>query len=255
MSRKILLSFDIEEFDMPLEYKYNISPMQQISIGKLGLDQIMPILDDSSIQCTLFTTANFASHYKKEIKQLSQKHEIASHTYFHSTYKKEDLLHSKIVLNEITQKEITGLRMPRMKFVPIEDVKEAGYEYDASINPTFLPGRYNNLHLPRTIYQEGNIKRIPASVSPNFRIPLFWLSFKNFPYKIFEMIALQTLKRDGYLSLYFHPWEFIDISKYGLPKYTTKGCNGDLLNDLSRLINKLKNEAEFITMKEFALQN
>ena len=25
------------------------------------------------------------------------------------------------------------------------------------------------------------------------------------------MFALQTLKKDGYLCLYFHPWEFTDI--------------------------------------------
>ena len=39
MIPKILLSFDVEEFDMPLEYGFSISPEQQMQVGKLGLDK------------------------------------------------------------------------------------------------------------------------------------------------------------------------------------------------------------------------
>jgi hypothetical protein len=88
-------------------------------------------------------------------------------------------------------------------------------------------------------------------VSPNFRIPLFWLSFKNFPYAIYLKLALQTLYKDGYLSLYFHPWEFTNITAFGLPKYTTKGSDNELLDKLYRLLNDLNKQAEFITMSDF----
>jgi hypothetical protein len=141
--------------------------------------------------------------------------------------------------------------MPRMRQVPVADIKEAGYSFDASIHPTWLPGRYNNFHLPRTKYSEQGLIRVPASVSPNFRIPLFWLSFKNFPYAMYLKLALQTLKKDGYLSLYFHPWEFTNITAFGLPKYTTKGSDNELLDKLYRLLNDLKKQAEFVTMSDF----
>lgn len=252
MIPKILLSFDVEEFDMPLEYQFPITEAAQMEVGKKGLDAIMPILNDEAITATLFTTANFATHYPNEIKALSEKHEIASHTYYHSSFKTEDLLHSRITLNGITQKNITGLRMPRMKQVPIQDIVAAGYTYDASIHPTWLPGRYNNLHFPRTMYTEQGIKRIPASVTPNCRIPLFWLSFKNFPSALYQRLALQTLKKDGYLSLYFHPWEFVDINQFGLPKYTTKGCEGRLLEKLHQFVSALKKHGEFQTMQDFS---
>ncbi len=81
MIPKILLSFDVEEFDMPLEYGFPITAEQQMQKGKLGLDRLMPLLSDPSIQSTLFTTANFANQYPEIIQQLSQKHEIASHTF------------------------------------------------------------------------------------------------------------------------------------------------------------------------------
>ena len=34
MNRRILLSFDVEEFDMPLEYNFKISAEEQMQVGK-----------------------------------------------------------------------------------------------------------------------------------------------------------------------------------------------------------------------------
>lgn len=251
MIPKILLSFDVEEFDMPLEYNFNIAIETQMEIGKKGLDNLMPILNDQNYTTTLFTTANFANHYPDTIKSLSAKHEIASHTFYHSNFTTDHLLASRIRLEEIIQKPVKGLRMPRMRQVPVADIKEAGYSFDASIHPTWLPGRYNNFHLPRTKYSEQGLIRVPASVSPNFRIPLFWLSFKNFPYAMYLRLALQTLRKDGYLSLYFHPWEFTNITAFGLPNYTTKGSDNELLDKVYRFLNDLKKQTEFVTMSDF----
>ncbi len=251
MIPKILLSFDVEEFDMPLEYGVSISPEQQMQVGKLGLDKIMPTLLEANIQATLFTTANFANHYPDAIRQLSQIHEIASHTFYHSSYTTADLSRSRERLSEIIEKEVVGLRMPRMKQVPVADIINAGYGYDASIHPTWIPGRYNNLHLPRNPYQEEGLCRVPASVSTFCRIPLFWLSFKNFPYSLYLKLALHSLKKEGFLSLYFHPWEFVDIHSFGLPKYTIKGCQSVLFERLNQLIGDLKPHGEFISHQEF----
>ncbi len=251
MIPKILLSFDVEEFDMPLEYGYSISPEQQMQVGKLGLDKIMPTLLEANIQATLFTTANFANHYPDAIRQLSQIHEIASHTFYHSSYTTADLSRSRERLSEIIEKEVVGLRMPRMKQVPVADIINAGYGYDASIHPTWIPGRYNNLHLPRNPYQEEGLCRVPASVSTFCRIPLFWLSFKNFPYSLYLKLALHSLKKEGFLSLYFHPWEFVDIHSFGLPNYTIKGCQSVLFERLNQLISDLKPHGEFISHQEF----
>lgn len=250
MSKKVLLSFDVEEFDMPLEYKHAISVQDQMQIGIEGLYAIAPILE--SVPCTLFTTANFANHFPEEIRALSTTHEIASHTFYHTAYETEDLLKSRLRLEEITGKQVKGLRMPRMRPVLMKDVLAAGYQYDSSINPTWLPGRYNNFHLPRTTYFEEGIKRIPASVSPGVRIPLFWLSFKNMPYALYLQLCKQTLAKDGYLCLYYHPWEFTPIQSYGLPNYTTRWCGKALVERLTKLIKDLSIDAEFSTMNQLS---
>lgn len=252
MTRSILLSFDVEEFDMPLEYGISFDESSQLLFGKVGLDVITSILQTKNITATLFTTAHFANQFPDVIRSLADKHEIASHTYFHSRFAITDLLASRTRLEEITGKKIIGLRMPRMKATVTAPVLEAGYGYDASIHPTWLPGRYNNLGLPRKPYIDQGLKRIPASVTPILRLPLFWIAFKTYPYDMFKSLAIRTLRHDGHLSLYFHPWEFADLTDIKLP-YITRRISGQALTDrLYRLIKDLKREGDFITMQDFA---
>ncbi len=251
MSSHVLMSFDVEEFDMPLEYHQEIDLSEQLEVGRRGLDSLLPLFDKYKIQTTLFTTANYANHFPDIIKMLAVQHEIASHTYFHSTFKNEDLLQSRITLEQITGSSVVGLRMPRMRAVEMDEVKKAGYLYDSSINPTYLPGRYNNLHLSRTIYKDDGMIRVPAGVSNTLRLPLFWLAFKNYPYSFFLSLCLKALKKDGYVCLYFHPWEFTDLKKYKLPWYA-KNKDGQLLTDrIERLINDLGEKADFSTIRNY----
>jgi peptidoglycan/xylan/chitin deacetylase (PgdA/CDA1 family) len=251
MKAYTLLSFDVEEFDMPLEYNHAIALPEQMEIGKKGLDALIPLWGKYHLPTTLFTTANFAQTFPDSIKALATKHEIASHTFYHSDFKNEHLLQSRLLLEEIAATKVTGLRMPRMRKVEMAEVIKAGYFYDSSINPTFLPGRYNNFHLPRTVYRDEDMVRIPASVSPMVRLPLFWLGFKNYPYWLFLKLCKQTLQKDGYLCLYFHPWEFTEISEYKMPSYTKKPNGKILLERLERLINDLAKDSNFTTMQDY----
>src|SRR5450432_322568 len=250
-NKKILLTFDVEEFDLPLEHGMSLPVAEQMAVGKEGLDVVNEILKDKTTCCTLFTTANFALKYPAQIARLSIDHEIASHTFFHSSFKREDLLNSRQVLEDIISKRVYGLRMPRMKKIEGGWIRKAGYSYDSSLNPTWVTGSYNNFRLPRTCYEENGITRVPASVSANFRIPLFWLAFKNLPYAYFKRLALQAFEKDGYLSLYFHPWEFIDLSNYNLPTIIKRKSGSELLDKLKLLIADLKNEGEFTTIQTF----
>ncbi len=249
-TNKIVLTFDVEEFDLPLEYKTFISESEMMAVGKKGLDAITDLIGQNNIPTTLFTTAHFADQFPDAIKKLSEHHEIASHTYFHSHFEIQDLITSKQRLEVITGKDVVGLRMPRFKKVDIEEIKKAGYQYDSSINPFWLPGRYNNLHLPKKIYTDSGLLRVPITVSPQLRIPLFWLAFKNFPLAIYKSLALKALKNYGYINLYFHPWEFTPLDKYPLPSSIKKDSGERMLNKLNELISFLKNNGEFLTMKD-----
>lgn len=254
----VLLSFDIEEFDMPLEYKGQIPFGKQISISQAGLERILDILKKHQVKATFFSTVVFAENSKPLIERLlTEGHELASHTWFHSEFEEKHLKESKDRLEELFSAKVTGLRMPRMMPVSKNAVEDAGYSYNSSINPTFLPGRYNNLKVSRTYFKEGKVTQVPASVSPHFRIPLFWLSFHNFPLAFYKKLAADTLKKDGYLNIYFHPWEFAEIKEeaFRLPGFTVKNSGEDMVRRFDDFISWLKNKNHtFGTFQEFQKQ-
>lgn len=251
----ILLSFDIEEFDMPLEYKGEIAFEEQLSISRKGLQNILSLLKKHKAKATFFSTVVFAENNKDLIEQLlDEGHELASHTWFHSKFEIADLKKSKEKLAELFNTEVTGLRMPRMMKVDEKEVENAGYSYNSSVNPTFLPGRYNHLKVSRTYFREGSVLQIPASVSPNFRIPLFWLSFHNFPLSFYKKLAKDVLAKDHYLNVYFHPWEFADIKdeKFKLPGFTTKHTGKAMAERFEEFLTYLSQKNyKFGTFQEF----
>lgn len=251
----VLLSFDIEEFDMPFEYQGQISFEEQISVSQTGLERILDLLKKHKAKATFFSTVVFAENSRSLIERLlSEGHELASHTWFHSEFEEKHLKESREKLEELFSTPVTGLRMPRMMPVDKKAVENAGYLYNSSVNPTFLPGRYNNLKVSRTYFKEGKVTQIPASVSPNFRIPLFWLSFHNFPLGIYKKIAADTLKKDRYLNIYFHPWEFAEIKKteFKLPGFTVKNSGDEMVQRFDDFLGWLKNKNHsFGTFQEF----
>ncbi|MDR2627173.1 MAG: polysaccharide deacetylase family protein, partial [Dysgonamonadaceae bacterium] len=76
----ILLSFDIEEFDMPMEYQRRISFGQQMSVSKQGTEKILQLLDRQQIHATFYMTANFARNAPQIVEKIvADGHELASH--------------------------------------------------------------------------------------------------------------------------------------------------------------------------------
>ena len=252
----VLLSFDIEEFDMPFEYGKEISFIDQIAISRAGTIVILDMLNKYDIKATFFCTVIFAESCQDLIKKIIEKgHELASHGYYHSDFKPEHLLQSKIKLEEFSGQEIIGYRMARMMPVDENEIRKAGYTYNSSINPTYLPGRYNNFNVSRTFFTKSEVLQIPASVSPIVRFPLFWLSFHNLPLGIYKALAKWTYKKDNYLNIYFHPWEFTDLDdfeRFGFPTYVRKNTGQKMAERMGNLIVWMKsNKYHFGTFKDF----
>lgn len=240
MKGKILLSFDIEEFEMPREYGDPIPFEDQIHISTIGTNKILDLLKLHNIKATFYTTANFAQNAQAIVDRIvNEGHELASHGLYHDHFKPEHLLRSREILENLGGVTVRGYRMARMMPVPEEEIFKAGYIYNSSINPTFLPGRYNKLNESRTYFSREGVWQLPASVTPWFRFPLFWISFHNLPVSLYSYLANRVLKKDGYLNVYFHPWEFMPIGpkkKYNFPFYVTKNTDQKMVDRLGRFI-------------------
>ena len=241
---------------MPFEYGKQISFDDQMSISIDGTNIILDLLKKHNAKATFFCTVTFAKNAPDIIKRIvDEGHELASHTVNHSSFKDEDYLDSLVQLEELSGLPIKGFRMPRMQ--PVNDIKlkEAGYLYDSSINPTYLPGRYNNLNEPRKYHLKNGIIKLPASVSTYFRFPLFWLSFHNLPIWLYYLLSKKAIKSEGYLNVYFHPWEFYDLSdkeRFGFPKYISKNTGREMMLRMDKILKKFSVKGyKFSTIIQF----
>jgi len=75
---RILLSFDIEEFDVPREHGVELPMAEQVRISVAGSHALLEVLKKHKVRATLFCTANFAQH-APEIIQLSSLRGMSLH--------------------------------------------------------------------------------------------------------------------------------------------------------------------------------
>jgi peptidoglycan/xylan/chitin deacetylase (PgdA/CDA1 family) len=256
--RIVLLSFDLEEFDMPMEYGKSLPFEDQIRTSVEGTRIILDILNENKICATFFSTVVFATHAPDIVRRIvDEGHELASHGFFHSAFEEKHLLESKVELERLSGRPIEGFRMARMKPVSDQAIQDAGYRYNSSLNPVYLPGRYNNFFKPRTRFVTDKLIQLPASATPLIRLPLFWLSFHNMPLWLYKAACVRTINSDGYLNTYFHPWEFIDLTnaEYGLPSFVSRNSGEKMINRFRGWLSWMRSKAySFQTIKDFALK-
>lgn len=256
----VLLSFDTEEFDVPRENGVPWDTLTEgMDVSAYGTNVILDILREHDVHATFFCTGNFAMHAPELIRRiLDEGHEVACHGVDHWAPKPSDVVRSKEIVERVAGQKVYGYRQPRMCEVDDDEIEKQGYLYNSSINPAFIPGHYMHLDLPRTCFYRGDVLQIPSSVSPWLRIPLFWLALHNFPEWLYFFLVKRVLKKDGYFTTYFHPWEFYPLKQH--PEFKTKwivrnNSGKQLSQRLARLISRLKRKGEeFVTYKEFVKQ-
>ena len=253
---KILLSFDIEEFDLPQEYNCDISPDNKFEISRRGTETILDLLSSDGVKATFFVTGKFALRYPELItRMVDDHHEVASHSMDHSEFEVSHLAESREVLEKLSKKPVTGFRMARLAKVDKEEIVSAGYTYESSLNPVWLPGRYCNLNKPCLPFKEiCGLWQFPVSAVPGIRFPLFWLSFKNLPLPVYKSATAVTLAMTHYYNMYSHPWEYNEAAgekRWNIPGYVTRHAGNKQTQRLHELIKFLKLRGEFITFSEY----
>ena len=252
----ILLSFDIEEFDGPREHGVEYSLEEGMEVSVEGTNLILDILKKNDVRATFFCTGNFARNAPDVMNRIVREgHEVACHGVDHWKPCESDFKLSKEIVEDVSGVHVSGYRQPRMFPVVESEIKKAGYRYNSSLNPAFIPGRYMNLTTPRTCFVKDGVMQIPASVTPWFRFPLFWLSLHNLPEKIYHYLVRRVLKKDGYFVTYFHPWEFYELKdhpEFKMPFIIKNHSGREMVERLDNLVKMLKREGyKFITYDEF----
>ena len=66
---KLLLSFDIEEFDLPQEYGRPVAENDKFEMSRAGTETILDVVNSAGIRATFFVTGMFAARYPELIKK------------------------------------------------------------------------------------------------------------------------------------------------------------------------------------------
>lgn len=256
----VLLSFDTEEFDVPREHGVDIDLAEAMRVSVAGTTRILDILKEcGGVRATFFCTVTFARHAPEVMRRIiDEGHEVASHGVDHTHPAATDVAVSKAELERQLGVTVTGYRQPRMFPVDGAELERAGYLYNSSLHPTFIPGRYMHLDVPRVPFMQGRVLQIPASVSPWLRLPVFWLACHHYPQWLYRRLCRWTHRHDGLFVIYFHPWEFFplgDHPEWRLP-YTVRHNSGDAMADrLKALIDMFRADgADFVTFTNYVNQ-
>ena len=253
--RVICLSFDFEECDLPRESGVDFPLEDGMRVSSEGANAVLDILEREGVKATFFCTLNFAERAPEVMKRIiAGGHEVAAHGVDHFRQTAEDPFRCKEGLERLYGVKVTGYRQPRM--FPVDDAAlgAAGYLYNSSLNPAFIPGRYMHLTTPRTIFKKNGLQQVPASVTPWIRFPLFWLALHLLPEWLYRLLVKRTLKHDGYFVTYFHPWEFSSLSERAaelkVPRLIRMNLGRPMIGRLGRLIASLKaSDVEFIPIR------
>jgi len=107
------------------------------------------------------------------------------------------LAKSRAALERITGVAVTGFRMARLAPTDRGTIAAAGYRYNSSENPTWLPGRYNNLRSPRTAYLTAGCSTSDLGDAGG-PLPALLAELKNLPWARIARASAWTLRHDGY---------------------------------------------------------
>jgi len=186
---------------LDLEYDFETDRLDNLKF----IPKILDFFDEHKVKATFFVLGELVKDNEELIKEISRKHEIASHSFSHKRLNKlngfeleEEIKKSKEAFKEIGI-NVKGFRAPY--FITNKRLwnvlKKNGFEYDSSV-AGFFPGRYLNFNLkPRKI---NGIIELPV---PNLIFPFpNGLSYHRMLYPFSKLLKMNYM-------FYFHPCEFL----------------------------------------------
>ncbi len=231
--KNITITVDVEE-DCP--------PMLTSTRGmEEGLPELLDLFKKENIKATFFVTGMMAKQYPDLIHRIPDEgHELGCHGYTHTRFDRMEKEEAKIALQQAGkvlrqfEKNLVSFRAPNLQFPKnyLKLLEEEGFLYDSSVaayKPPFFQSK-----------TESKIIRVPATITS---------SFLRIPPKIF----LPFIKHSKAPVIFFHPWEFVDMSDTPIRLDCKFNTGEKALKNLKILIRTLKAEIySFLTFQERA---
>jgi peptidoglycan/xylan/chitin deacetylase (PgdA/CDA1 family) len=172
-----------------------------------GMPRLLELLAAEQVPATFFCTGDVARRHPEIVRRLvDEGHELGSHGDTHARFGTMDRAAAEREIRDAATTlrafgEVTSFRAPNLDF-PDEYLgllSSHGFRLDSS-QGRHKPGSF--FKAPST---ESGLKRVPATIAPSaVRLPAL---VRN---------ALFSRMRDP-VVFFFHPWEFVDMTKAPIP--------------------------------------
>ncbi len=263
--KTLLLACDFEEFNLPLDFGKQVSEEVMLEKTYEGIQKFYECIQKHSIRLTFFITEKIAERYSDLLRQLiMQGHEIG----FHASVSIRDIKAGETIKSIKSAKEKTeynlgteiyGFRNHKLSVIPAFIIKEAGFIYDNTLHPTYVPGRYCNFFKSRQINSECGLINLPISVTPVLRLPFSWVWFRNLGLNYLKSCTSWVLLTQDYVNIYFHSWDFADIEKdlgFKLPFIVTRNSGNKAVEILNYYLNWCRiNKIQTETIHRYLIKN
>ncbi len=220
---KNILSFDVEEWFVPLEPDQEKWKQYSSRIAA-EIDLLLATLDRHMTKATFFILVESVRSHTWILKKiLDEGHEIASHGMRHrfiyrqtSQEFRDDLEESIRYLEKETHCNIRGYRAPyfsinERSLWALDIIERLGLRYDSSIFPV-INHRYGIPDSPRQPYRplESELWEFPPATGKiaGVSIGLGGVYFRLMPFEFIRNSIRRLNKKGQTAVLYLHPWEF-----------------------------------------------
>jgi peptidoglycan/xylan/chitin deacetylase (PgdA/CDA1 family) len=187
-----------------IDVEHDCPPFMQTCRGmEEGMPRLLDLFAADSIPVTFFTTGDMARRFPKIVERIvGDGHELGCHGDTHKRFSAmlPDEAKGEIEAASATLRrwaEVVSFRAPNLDlpeaYLPL--LSDAGYAVDSS------RGRHKLGSYFVTPDRACGLRRIPASISPS---PL------RTPGPVRDLICRQLRSP---VVLFFHPWEFVDLSR------------------------------------------
>lgn len=209
-----------------------------------GAPRLLDFLAGYGVHATFFATGDVARRYPATMRQIAEAgHEIGCHGDTHRRFGDMSEDEARRELETATQTlrafgPVTSFRAPNLdfpdRFLPI--LAGLGYSFDSS-QAAYKPHKGH----PRRPSRVGGILRVPASTMPSVvRLP-----------RLLRAPLLALLKDPA--VLFFHPWEFVDMTREPIPLDCRFRTGEPALRTLGTALESLRRRgAQFVLARDLA---
>jgi polysaccharide deacetylase family protein (PEP-CTERM system associated) len=224
-----ILTVDVEEWFHILEVEggYTRDDWSGLeSRVEANTDALLALFDEAGAKATCFVVGWVAERHPALVRRIAEAgHEVASHSYGHEVVARhsrasfaEDLAASKRTLEDLCGRPVQGFRAPGGSITPatawaLDAVAEAGFRYDASLNPGHSShGGYPTPHFGphRLRCASGTLYEIPWSTVgvAGRRLPFAGGGYlRLFPYGVIRSCVEIENRAGRPVNVYVHPRE------------------------------------------------